>query len=72
MAYIVTKKILFGNPVDGWASTATLILLVGGIQMFFTGIVGLYLSKAYLEVKHRPVYIEKESNRNGEKEHGGG
>lgn len=72
MAFIVIKKILFGNPVDGWASTATLILFVGGIQMFFTGIVGLYLSKAYLEVKRRPVYIEKESNRNGEKEHGGG
>lgn len=71
MAYVVIKKLIFGNQVAGWASTTALILFVNGIQMFFTGIVGLYLARTYLEVKHRPIYIEKESNRKGKQEDDG-
>lgn len=63
MAYVVIKKLIFGNPVAGWASTTALLLFISGMQMFFTGIVGIYLARTYLEVKHRPIYIEKESNR---------
>ena len=58
--FIVVRWIIFGDPVAGWASTVTIVLFVGGIQLLCTGIMGLYLSKAYLEVKGRPVYIVKE------------
>ena len=44
----------------GWASMASIILFVGGLQLFFVGVVGQYLSKTYLEVKKRPLYIVKE------------
>jgi len=58
--FIIVRWIIFGDPVAGWASTVTIVLFVGGIQLLSTGIMGLYLSKAYLEVKGRPVYIVKE------------
>jgi len=60
--FIIIKTLLFGDPVSGWPSTACIILFVGGVQLFCIGIVGQYLSKAYLEIKQRPIYICKETN----------
>ncbi len=59
---IVVRKIAFGDPVQGWASTACMILSVGGIQLLCIGILGQYLAKAYLETKNRPIYIVSDSN----------
>lgn len=59
---IVVRKLLFGDPVDGWASTVCIITFVGGIQLFCMGIMGQYLSKVYSEVKNRPHYIIQETN----------
>ena len=59
---IIAKTLIFGDPVAGWPSTACIILFVGGVQLFCIGIVGQYLSKAYLEIKNRPIYICKETN----------
>ena len=41
-------------------SIAIGILFLGGIQLFCIGILGQYLSKTYLETKHRPIYITRE------------
>lgn len=60
--FIVVRKLLFGDPVSGWASTASIITFIGGIQLFFMGIFGQYLAKAYTEIKNRPIYIVAESN----------
>lgn len=60
IALIVVRKILFGDPVQGWASLVCIIIFLGGIQLFTIGILGLYLSKIYIEVKQRPIYIAKE------------
>ena len=62
LIFIVVRRLIFGDPVAGWASMVSFILFIGGIQMFFTGIVGIYLSKTYLETKHRPIYISREDN----------
>lgn len=59
---IIIRKLLFGDPVDGWASTVCIITFVGGIQLFCIGIMGQYLSKMYSEVKKRPHYIIQETN----------
>lgn len=59
---IICKTLIFGDPVGGWPSLACIVLFVGGIQLFCSGISGQYLAKAYLEVKHRPIYIVKERN----------
>ena len=59
---IVVKTLAFGDPVDGWPSLACLITLLGGIQLLCLGIMGQYLAKTYLETKHRPLYIIRESS----------
>lgn len=60
--FIVVRKIVFGDPVDGWASTVCIITLIGGIQLFCMGIMGQYIAKTYMEVKKRPHYIIAETN----------
>ena len=60
IVFIIVRKLMFGDPVQGWASLVCLILFVGGIQLFTTGITGLYISKIYIEVKQRPLYIVKD------------
>lgn len=49
-----------GNPTSGWASTVSIILFLGGIQLISLGIIGEYIGKIYLETKHRPRYIISE------------
>ncbi len=61
IAIIVRKIIDASSSVDGWASTICVILFVGGIQLLCMGILGQYLSKTYLETKHRPDYIVAET-----------
>ena len=67
MIFIIARFLMFGDPVAGWASTVTIILFVGGIQLFCTGILGQYLAKSYMEVKRRPAYIIKEMSQKDEK-----
>ncbi len=59
---IIIRQNTVGDPHNlvGWASMACIILFVSGVQLFCVGVVGQYLSKAYLEVKRRPLYIVKE------------
>ncbi len=61
--FIVIRRMVFGDPVEGWASTACIIVFVGGVQLFCMGIMGQYIAKTYMEVKKRPHYIIAESNR---------
>ena len=63
VVFIIIRKLIFGDPVDGWASTVCIITLIGGIQLFCMGIMGQYIAKTYLEVKKRPHYIVSDTNR---------
>lgn len=56
----VVRKLVYGDPTSGWPSLVCIILLVSGVQLFCLGIVGQYLSKTYMEVKRRPIYLVKE------------
>ena len=59
---VMIRQWTVGDPNNtvGWASMVCISLFVSGIQLFCVGIVGQYLSKTYLEVKNRPLYIVKE------------
>ena len=59
---IIIRKMLFGDPVAGWASTICTIIFIGGMQMFCLGIMGQYIAKIYLETKGRPHFIISETN----------
>lgn len=58
--FIICRTLLFGDPTSGWPSMVCIMVFIGGIQLFSIGIVGQYLSKTYLETKHRPIFIAKE------------
>ena len=61
--FIIVKTLVFGDPTSGWPSLACIIVFVSGVQLFSIGVIGQYLSKTYLEVKKRPIYIIKEDER---------
>ena len=61
--FIIVKTLVYGDPTAGWPSMACIIVFVSGIQLFTIGIIGQYLSKTYLEVKKRPIYIIKETEK---------
>ena len=63
---IIIKTLIFGDPVGGWPSLACMIMFVSGVQLFFLGVIGMYLSKLYLEVKRRPIYITSETEKDKE------
>lgn len=49
-----------GNTVAGWTSMTCIICFLGGIQLVGIGVLGEYIGKIYMEVKHRPRYIISE------------
>lgn len=67
--FVVIRKLIIGDPIQGWVSTICIILLMGGIQLLCTGILGQYLVKTYLETKKRPVYIIDELKLRGGVDH---
>ena len=58
--FIIVRTMIWGDPVGGWPSLVCIICLVSGVQLLCLGIVGQYLSKTYMEVKKRPIYLVKE------------
>lgn len=62
LVFIIVRKLLFGDPVAGWASTMSVIIFIGGIQLLCLGVMGQYIGKTYLETKRRPQYIVGKTN----------
>ncbi len=61
--FIIVRTCIYGDPVAGWPSMICVILFVSGVQLFCLGIMGQYMSKEYMEIKNRPIYIVKESEK---------
>lgn len=61
--FFFLRRLIFGDPVSGWASLACLITFIGGMQLFCIGMLGQYISRMYLESKQRPKFIVRETNR---------
>lgn len=64
LMFIIIRKLCYGDPVQGWASTMCVIVFIGGIQLFCLGIIGQYIGKTYMETKGRPIYIINKTNIN--------
>lgn len=58
--YLLTRSIFFASPVSGWASLIVSIWFLGGLIIFFVGILGLYVAKIFMEVKQRPYTIVRQ------------
>jgi glycosyltransferase involved in cell wall biosynthesis len=61
IVFIIIRKMVWDDPVGGWASTICIILFCSGIQLFTIGILGQYIAKVYTEVKQRPHFIIQET-----------
>ena len=59
---IIVRKLVFGDPVAGWASTICIILFVSGLQNLMLGIIGSYLARIFTEIKDRPPYVVLDTN----------
>jgi putative glycosyltransferase len=55
--YLIINWLFLSSPPSGWTSMIASIWLLGGIIIFFIGIIGLYISKIYIETKQRPYVI---------------
>lgn len=62
LVFLFLRALIFGDPVAGWPSLACIMTFIAGIQLFVMGVMGQYISKTYMEVKHRPHYIVKDTN----------
>ncbi|MEY2638977.1 MAG: hypothetical protein RIR90_459 [Bacteroidota bacterium] len=51
-----------GHVVEGWTSVLASIVFFGGLNLMILGLIGVYLSKVFLQIKNRPHYIVKETN----------
>lgn len=73
IVFLVIKNLFWHDPVAGWPAMMCVIFLIGGIQLLCLGIIGQYLARAYMEIKHRPIYLlrsssDEEDQMQGQKE----
>lgn len=56
-AYVLYQKLFSGSVITGWASLMSVMLILGGVQLFMMGIIGEYIGMIFMETKKRPKYI---------------
>lgn len=61
MTWVFAKWAIYGDPVSGWPTLICVVLLLGGLQLFVIGILGLYVAGIFRETKGRPIYVVRES-----------
>lgn len=57
LIYVLISALFFGIHTPGYASTISVVLFLGGIQLISLGVIGGYISRIYVEVKQRPIYL---------------
>ncbi len=55
--YLVIRRIFFSIGVEGWASVMVSVWFLGGLTIFCLGVIGIYLSKIFVETKQRPYTL---------------
>jgi len=69
--WIMYKALVYRSVLEGWTSVMAGILLIGGMTLFFNGVMAIYIAKIFLEVKQRPRTIIREIHRSQSGAHGG-
>jgi len=58
--YLIVRKVFYAQSLEGWTSLIVSVWFIGGLIISFIGIVGIYLSKIFIETKSRPYTIIRE------------
>lgn len=58
---VIIQKLFFSIDIPGYPTIVTLILLIGGMQLYGIGMIGEYLARTYVETKRRPIYLKKQT-----------
>ncbi|NNE35885.1 MAG: hypothetical protein HKN13_11635 [Rhodothermales bacterium] len=58
--WVLFRAIFLGGLVAGWASVLSAVVILGGAQLAFVGVIGEYVARVFEEVKHRPLYFFKQ------------
>jgi len=58
--YLVVRRLFFGVALPGWPSLIVSIWMLGGLMLICLGIIGIYLSKIFIETKQRPYTIVRQ------------
>jgi len=61
--FVVVKALFYGTPALGWPTVITVILIMGGLQLIMTGVVGEYLWRTFDETKRRPLFFIEKSTK---------
>ncbi len=56
-AWLVIDRLFFSTFLSGWPSLIVVVLFMGGLTIFCLGVIGIYLSKIFMETKDRPYTI---------------
>ena len=62
-ALVIIDKLLFGVPVQGWASIMVVVLVMGGAQLIFLGLMGEYVGRVLMNSNSAPKYVIREVSR---------
>jgi putative glycosyltransferase len=62
---LVIRRLLFGGYLSGWVSLIVSVWLLGGLSIFALGVIGMYLSKVFMETKQRPNTIVRHVHEHG-------
>ena len=60
MIFAILSALVRGNTEKGWASLLCTVLIIGGVQLVFIGVLGEYLARVLEQVKSRPLYLLKQ------------
>ena len=56
-AWLLVRRLFFGSLLQGWVSVMISVWFLGGMLIFCVGIIGIYISKIFIETKGRPYTI---------------
>lgn len=60
LAYVVFRYFYVDDLVRGWGSVIATVIILGGTQLLFFGLIGEYVARVFEESKHRPLYVFKQ------------
>lgn len=61
--FIVTRTLIYGIDIPGYASLLVAVLFFGSLQLISVGVLGEYIGRIYMETKHRPLYLVRRQHR---------